>query len=510
MLWLFSRALWSVAHGAASTGRLAFGSCTAQYAIQTGERIQQPLWPHVVKRQPEAFVWVGDAIYSDEPWFNVSALLRGKKPVSFRDVTQAGVFATKAEQLAALYSVQAHEPGYASLLETNTAIYGVYDDHDFGTNNGDGTYAAKDAGSKAFLDFIGEPAASPRRKAAARGGIYDSHALTLNGVRVLLLLLDVRYARSPYGLGIDDGTADILGAAQWAWLRAQLDPAALARDEVDAIVVASGVQVLPTTRGPAENWERYPARRRELLALLRGSRIAHILVSGDVHFSEFAQVELCSAAPRGAGLSNGERRAMELTTSGMTHSWTRHDTIVGGPFGRIAGYMMARVFDAHSRFWPSPERVAAYGGINWAEIEFNAARAGGAKTATVRVFEMNGRLVMRDTVSLAPLPPCASTETAGNGNAAANGGAAATRFSTTVLRSVALVFYVVAPIAVGLWVCTLTPRLFRRRDASTSCSSRTVDLAALFVALCAWALSFYPQQGASRVVGGSPTPFEGS
>lgn len=472
------------ARGASSgSGRLAFGSCTAQYAIQTGERLEQPLWRHILSRDPEAFVWIGDAIYSDEPVFNISALFRGKKPVSFRDVTEAGVFATKAEQLAALYTVQANEPGYLALTNTK-AIYGIYDDHDYGTNNGDSSFVGKDAGSKAFLDFIGEPAASPRRKAASRGGIYDSHSLTLNGVRVLLVLLDVRYARTPYGEGLDDGTADILGATQWAWLRAQLDPAALARDEVDAVVIASGVQVLPTTRAPAENWKRYPARRRELLALLRDSRIAHILVSGDVHFSEISSVDLCSAASRGDGLLNGERRAVvELTTSGMTHSWGRHDTIVGGSFGRIAGYMMARVFDAHSRFWPSPERTAAYGGISWAELEFG--RTGGAKV-TVRAFAINGKEVMRDTVSLAPLPPCANeVPVAGEEGLPTSFGAG---------RSAAIVFYVSAPLTVALWTFFLTLRLFRPGYAS---SCRTFDLAApLIVALCAWALSlFFPPIG---------------
>ncbi len=38
-----------------------------------------------------------------------------------------------------------------------TAVIGVWDDHDYGTNNGDHTYKGKHLSREIFLDFIGEP-----------------------------------------------------------------------------------------------------------------------------------------------------------------------------------------------------------------------------------------------------------------------------------------------------------------------------------------------------------------
>jgi alkaline phosphatase D len=45
---------------------------------------------------------------------------------------------------------------YQSLKEKTTVI-GVWDDHDYGTNNGDHTWIGKHLHREIFLDFIGEP-----------------------------------------------------------------------------------------------------------------------------------------------------------------------------------------------------------------------------------------------------------------------------------------------------------------------------------------------------------------
>ncbi len=42
-------------------------------------------------------------------------------------------------------------------------MIGVWDDHDFGLNDGDHTFSKKDLQRDAFLDFIGEPKDTPRR-----------------------------------------------------------------------------------------------------------------------------------------------------------------------------------------------------------------------------------------------------------------------------------------------------------------------------------------------------------
>ena len=44
-----------------------------------------------------------------------------------------------------------------------TKVIGVWDDHDYGTNDGDMTYPNKIETRDIFLDFVDEPSQSPRR-----------------------------------------------------------------------------------------------------------------------------------------------------------------------------------------------------------------------------------------------------------------------------------------------------------------------------------------------------------
>ncbi len=42
-------------------------------------------------------------------------------------------------------------------LKQDTPVIGVWDDHDYGCNNGDKTFAKKAGIRDIYLDFIGEP-----------------------------------------------------------------------------------------------------------------------------------------------------------------------------------------------------------------------------------------------------------------------------------------------------------------------------------------------------------------
>jgi alkaline phosphatase D len=51
---------------------------------------------------------------------------------------------------------------YAKMAE-NTKIIGIWDDHDFGSNNEGKDFSLKHQNRDLFLDFVDEPAASERR-----------------------------------------------------------------------------------------------------------------------------------------------------------------------------------------------------------------------------------------------------------------------------------------------------------------------------------------------------------
>ena len=79
---------------------------------------------------------------------------------------------------------------------------GVWDDHDYGTNDADKHFEHKEMMRELYLDFIDEPKDSTRR--SNPDGIYQSYYLSHG--RVLLILLDGRWNR-------DKSTGDDYGAA---------------------------------------------------------------------------------------------------------------------------------------------------------------------------------------------------------------------------------------------------------------------------------------------------------
>ena len=85
---------------------------------------------------PDLFVFLGDNVYADTD-----------------DETE----------MRAVYARQNRVPGYRSFKQA-VQIEGIWDDHDFGVNDGDSACGGRDMAQQAMLDFFGEPATSSRRK----------------------------------------------------------------------------------------------------------------------------------------------------------------------------------------------------------------------------------------------------------------------------------------------------------------------------------------------------------
>lgn len=84
-----------------TTNRISFGSCNSQHK-------KQVIWPAIIARYPNAFIWGGDAIYGD--------IKRGlPKPVDIP---------ATPERLIKLYQEQKNHSDYKQLLETNIPILG--------------------------------------------------------------------------------------------------------------------------------------------------------------------------------------------------------------------------------------------------------------------------------------------------------------------------------------------------------------------------------------------------
>jgi len=249
---------------------ITFGSCNK-------ENEPQPFWTEMQPLKPDLWIWLGDNIYADT---NEDKVFRAK------------------------YNRQLSNKDYAKFVR-RTPVVGIWDDHDYGVNNGGKEFAQKDIAKAAMLDFLQVPTKAEVRK---REGAYQSYTFGKGDTQVKVILLDSRYFRdAPIRENrnyIPNETGMILGAAQWKWLENELK-----NSNAKIHLIANGIQVLQEEHA-YEKWENFPNERQKLLDLLIEYQVdTPILLSGDRHISEFARMEY-----KGKSI-------VEFTSSGLTHSY---------------------------------------------------------------------------------------------------------------------------------------------------------------------------------------------
>ena len=349
---------WALVVGACAAAtpntRILFGSCNKH-------DMPQPLWPSVLERNPSAWIWGGDIIYGDyiAEWLP-KVLFKPKGPA----------------YLVEAYDRQNAVPGYDELLARDIPVIATWDDHDFGLNDADATLEFRDASLAAFK------AAFPR---ADRGqpGVYSARTVDLAGGSVLVVALDMRYAKTPYDGPAGDG--DFLSEAQWAWLEAVVDGST-----ADAHVFVSSLQLLEWRKGKAENWGRFPKAKARFIDVVARAKSA-VVVSGDVHMAEIA------------GARCGSKLLLDVTSSGMTHSWARQSPVF--PKYTVAP-ILTNGMRLAQRLLPFPYllrdegsgRSQNYLGLNFGELDFDFANG----TLTARIFSEDG-LELQHTFALAAL-----------------------------------------------------------------------------------------------------------
>lgn len=250
---------------------IAFGSCNKQ-------DLPQPLWNPILEENPDLWIWLGDNIYGDT---DDMVLLKSK------------------------YDSQYNQVDYVKIRE-GMHVIGIWDDHDFGINDGGVNYAQKVQSQKLMLDFLDEPANSERRN---QKGAYASYTYGEGEQRVKIYLLDARYFRDTLDKAdrvyIPNLEGTILGVQQWEWLENEFK-----NSDAAINLIASGVQFIAEEH-PYEKWANFPNERQKLMQLIVDSGIkSPVFLSGDRHIAEVAKTEL----------SNGNE-IFEITSSGLTHTW---------------------------------------------------------------------------------------------------------------------------------------------------------------------------------------------
>lgn len=253
---------------------IAVGSCNRQ-------DLPQDIWAHILEHNPEMWVWLGDNIYGDS---DDMLVMRAK------------------------YLQQKYAPEYVAFRQ-KMPVLGIWDDHDYGLNNGGKEYAARAESQALMLDFLDVPPSAAVRQQA---GAYQAYTFGPSGKKVKIILLDSRYHRdapikNPAGkgyLGNEEGT--ILGETQWQWLEAEL-----ANSDAQVHLIGNGIQVIPAEHD-YEKWENFPQERERLFALLKQYEVKHpVLLSGDRHIAEISRLDY----------SESDYPVYEMTSSGLTHSY---------------------------------------------------------------------------------------------------------------------------------------------------------------------------------------------
>ena len=226
------------------TYKIALGSCLHQDH-------PAPIWDAVKDNNIDSFFFLGDNIYGDVPsglpWKLKRSYDKQKKVLP-----------------SWLMSKQIHV---------------IWDDHDYGKNDGGGSYHFKEYAQDLYIDFWDIPDNDPR---ANREGIYYQQLQNINGLKVLFVGLDTRYFRSNIEEKDDvylpnlEPDATFLGDKQWEWLKDTL------KQEHDLLIMASSIQVLATEHR-FEKWSNIPSERNKLLTLLESLDSRVIVVSGDRH-----------------------------------------------------------------------------------------------------------------------------------------------------------------------------------------------------------------------------------
>lgn len=275
------------------------------------------IYEAIHKMRPDVMLWLGDNTYLREPDWN------SRTGILYRN--------THTRSLPEMQALMASAHNYA-----------IWDDHDFGPNDSDGSFVHKDLTYEAFQLFWPNPSF----------GVNGQKGITsaFQWGDIDFFLLDNRYFKSSNRR--TTGERQILGEAQIEWLIS-----ALAFSQAPFKMVAVGGQVL-NSAAVFENFSKYPAERELLLKRIEEEKIKGVIfLTGDRHHTELSKL-----------VNKAGNSVYDLTVSPLTSGVTR----VTPDEPNI--YRVADTFITQR---------------NFATLEFTGKRI--ARVLTIRIFDVEGK-----------------------------------------------------------------------------------------------------------------------
>lgn len=231
-----------------------FASCAGGTRVVPMSHVSNSrVFDAIAALDPHVFIHMGDLHY-----YNLIGAARPPAPLMAR-------FRRSLDRVLS----QEHQ----ALFYRRTPIAYMWDDHDYGRDDSDGTSPTRDAARAYYATDI--PHYPLPLSANADGPI----AQVFDIGRVRFLLTDVRSERKP-------AERTMLGTRQFAWLLEELGKAA-----TDRVALVAWVNPVPwiTADGDGHGWGMYAAERKaigeRITQLGLGSRL--VMLSGDAHMLAF-------------------------------------------------------------------------------------------------------------------------------------------------------------------------------------------------------------------------------
>ena len=251
--------------------KIGLGSCLDQ-------DYPQPIWQSIKKENLNYFIFLGDNVYGD----------------------------TRYGSLRKMKSAYDKQKKVLPDFLNDISIFSIWDDHDFGINDGGADYRFKRRAQELYLDFWEITKDDDRSN---REGIYFSKNEIFFDKKFKFIFLDTRFFRSKlkgkksnYIENIEPD-ATILGNAQWTWLENEL------KSDFDFLFIFSSIQIIAKDHR-FEKWSNFPNERAKLFELLEQFNDKTILFSGDRHragiYRKNGIIELTSSSMNKPGSSFSE------------------------------------------------------------------------------------------------------------------------------------------------------------------------------------------------------------
>ena len=229
--------------GSFKTAPLAGTPTAFRLAITSCMKIGRPQgsWNILLEEQPDLHLTVGDTHYAD----TTNPTVQLEHHLTYR-----------------------REKEFAKVLQ-QVPTYAIWDDHDFGPNDSDGTAKGKEFSLAGWKQAWPNP---PSGTSDAPGAFFK-----FSRGDVDFFVVDGRYHRSP-SRSLDDDKKRMLGDAQFAWLLEGLK-----NSKAKFKIIASG-SVLDHSK--SDGWRIFTFSRHRLFDAIKKEKISGVMyIGGDIHKS---------------------------------------------------------------------------------------------------------------------------------------------------------------------------------------------------------------------------------